>query len=209
MWKLALPIVLLLSAVASADDAPPGAPAPTVATNPAPLTDPWSNVSHVNGTVVPVGDRNAYLYTTKQTNLSIDPFGPLFGYYDLAASRAMSTNLALTFAATGWSHDDSTGYQLAATAPIYFRRVFSGPFLEPGIVVHASNDCTDCSMSSTQTWAGPEVLFGWHWTFDSGLNISWAVGAAKQLVTSSSAAAYEGGGNDVAFNGYFRVGYSF
>ena len=48
------------------------------------------------------------------------------------------------------------------------------------------------------------MLFGWHWTFDSGLNVALAFGVAKRLDPNTT--TY---GDGVEANGYFRVGYAF
>jgi hypothetical protein len=194
----------------------PGMPAaaPAVAPNGAPINEPWSNVSHINGTPVPVGGRNAYLYEFKKTNLSVDPFGPFWGYYDVAVAHAVSNNVALSAGVTGWNHNGDTGYQVTVSAPIYFRRTFSGPFIEPGLIVRSSNNgydadaaCDGCGGSTANVWAGPELLFGWQWNFDSGLNVSWALGVAKHAVENGN--EMNSGDSDPDFNGYFRVGYNF
>jgi hypothetical protein len=185
----------------------PPAP-PQVVTNGAPQNENWANVSHINGAPVKVGERNDYLYKTKKFNLSTNPFGYFFGYYDIAGSMALGQNLAASVAITGWSEDYSSGYQLSATLPLYFRKTFSGPFLEGGLLVRTtthddyydSYDCIDYCSDSTDSWAGPQLMFGWHWTFDSGLNVAFAFGVAKQMGNED---------NDTDANGYFRVGYAF
>ncbi len=97
------------------------------------------------------------------------------------------------------------GFQATASLPIYFRRVFSGPFLEPGLIGRSTPTTTDadcdttCVTTTNNGWAGIEMLLGYHWTFDDGLNFSWAFGLAKHLTDDSSA----------DFNGYLRVGYAF
>ena len=104
---------------------------------------------------------------------------------------------------------------IAASAPIYFRRTFSGPFLEPGVIARSSRDrvyydgaCaydTPCSSpDNSHSWAGIEMLFGWQWTFDSGLNVAMAFGVAKHLATNQMSSS-----DDADANGYFRVGYAF
>lgn len=214
--------LLLVPALAHADTSaapgavPPAAPAvqPAPAAQPAPQNEDWSNVSHINGQIVKVGERNEYLYNYKKTNISGDPFGPFFGIYDLAVSHGITQNLAVSGSFMGWSfdHGDSTGYQLTVSMPIYLRRTFSGPFLEPGVIVRSttsnydtSYDCTDCGSSdNTDSWAGPELLFGWQWTFDSGLNVAYAAGVAKHMGTNDMSSS---DGTD--FNAYFRVGYAF
>jgi hypothetical protein len=187
----------------------PPMPAPQ-AVNSAPQNESWSNVSHINGVPVKVGERQDYLYKPKKFNLSTNPFGFFFGYYDVAASMALGQNLAASVAITGWDFSDyEKGYQLSATLPLYFRKTFSGPYLEGGLLIRASEnedyyyagDCIDyCSSSETDSWAGPQLLFGWHWTFDSGLNLQFAFGVAKQMGNDD---------RDTDANGYFRVGYAF
>ena len=191
---------------------PPGAeempPAP-----PAPQNEDWSNVSHINGHPVPVGERNQYLYKYKQNNIMIDPFGLFFGYYDGSFSHGINQNVALSVGVSDLSVDGDNMLQVTASAPIYFRRTFSGPYLEPGIIFRSTSstnqvdyaNCADCmssGSSSSDSWAGPELLFGWHWTFDSGLNLAIASGMAKRLDQNN-------GDSGIEFNGYFRAGYAF
>ena len=55
-----------------------GAAAPVAAAaRTAPQNEDWSNVSHINGQPVPVGDRNDYLYKFKKTNISVEPVRPV------------------------------------------------------------------------------------------------------------------------------------
>jgi len=194
-----------------AAEMPPSATPVAAPGNGAPQNEDWNNVSHINGVPVKVGERQDYLFKPKKYNLAANPFGFFFGYYDLAASMALGNNLGATVAITGWNLSDyDQGYQISATLPLYFRKTFSGPFLEGGILIRTTDDqdyyyaadCYDCSSysESADTWAGPQLLFGWHWTFDSGLNTSFAFGVAKRM---------DGSDNDVDANGYFRVGYAF
>jgi hypothetical protein len=141
-----------------------------------------------------------------------NPFGPFFGYYDIAVSRALGQNLAATVAISGWDMDDgyTQGYQISATLPLYFRKTFSGPYLEGGLLLRTDSsddyyydaygyeDSYYDSMDSS-SWIGPQLLFGWHWTFDSGLNVAFAFGVAKHM----------NGDQDTDGNGYFRIGYNF
>jgi hypothetical protein len=197
-----------------AQEVPPAAAAPAI--DAAPHNEEWSNVSHINGSIVPVGDRNAYLYTFKKNNLQSNPLAWMFGYYQIAAQHALSQNIAVSVELSGWStnHGNDSGYSVAATLPIYFKRAFSGPFLEPGVVIHNDSnsscycnyDSTSSQSSSGHTWAGPEVMFGWAWMFDSGLNVSAAFGAAKRL-SDNTTNSYSS--DDPKPVGYFRVGYSF
>jgi hypothetical protein len=179
-----------------------------------PQNEDWNNVSHINGMPVPVGTKTDYLYSFKKTNISSNPIAWMFGYYQVAAAHALSNNVAVSVELSAWdtSNGNQSGYQLAATLPIYFKKTYSGPFLEGGLVIHNDNhpnytayDCYDCSTTSTNSsWVGPEVMFGWSWMFDSGLNVAAAFGAAKQLQASNMSSSSE-----PIPAGYFRVGYAF
>jgi hypothetical protein len=197
------PVVVTQSGAPGAS-APAPAAAP-MAANGAPQNESWNNVSHINGTPIKVGERGDYLIKHKSTNLSANPFGFFFGMYDLAGTHAVSQNVALTAAITAI---DGEFFQVSATVPLYFRRVFSGPFLEAGLLYRASLQdmstyagCVDCS--TDDSWAGPQLMLGWHWTFDSGLNLAFAAGVAKRMNNTNEY------GNNTEGNAYFRVGYAF
>jgi hypothetical protein len=201
------PVVAQPITAPGAAEMPPPPVAPQAA-NGAPQNEHWANVSHINGVPVKVGERQDYLYKPKKYNLSANPFGFFFGYYDLAGSIALGSNLGATVAVTGWDFGEwDQGYQISATLPLYFRKTFSGPFLEGGLLIRSTDesdyyayDCIDCSSSMSDSWVGPQLLFGWHWTFDSGLNTSFAFGVAKRM---------DSGSDEPDANGYFRVGYAF
>ena len=55
---------------------------------------------------------------------------------------------------------------------------------------------------------GPQVLAGWHWTWDSGFNVAIAVGAGRNLVTKKDRYGYSTS-ESVFPNGYLRFGYAF
>ncbi len=168
----------------------------------APQNEDWNNVSHINGAPVKVGERSQFLHAFKKTNISGNPFGLFFGMYDVSVSHALGQNLAANVALTVLSVDHFAAYQLSATLPLYFRRTYSGPFLEGGLLVRGGINEVDCH-SCFETYAGPQLLFGWHWTFDSGLNVALAAGMMKNFTSRNE---YDTG---VQPNGYFRVGYAF
>jgi hypothetical protein len=212
------PVIVPTAPVAAPGAIAPASPIP--APNAPPQNEDWSNVSHINGTPVPVGERNKYLYKFRKNEITVNPFGPFWGYYDAGAAHALSQNVAIAGSISGWdySNGEHTGYQLTASLPIYLKRTFSGPFLEPGIVIRESSNnysdyCynsggsydTSCSGGDTHRWAGPEMLFGWQSTFDSGLTVQWAFGVAKHMATNNDSDS----NNDTDVNGYFRVGYAF
>ena len=202
------PVVITNGAYQAQVAAGPSATAPVVATatNGAPQNEPWDNVSHINGTLVKVGERSDYILKYRKLNISTNPIGWMFGIYGVSASYAMSQNIAIRGDANIMNIENEHGYEVGISAPIYFRRVYSGPFIEPGLISRGmsnSNDysysCADCE-SSNNSMVGPEILFGWHWTFDSGLNVAMAFGAARDLDSKGS--------SDPEPAGYFRIGYA-
>ena len=189
--------------------APPVAPAYAPPVPPAPYNEPWENVNHINGRLVKIGEKGDYLLKYKKTNISTNPIGWMFGFYGMSVSHALSNNIAIRGDANIFSFDNTDGYEFGISAPIYFRRVYSGPFIEPGIIARGLKDnysydgCYDCS-SDTSSMVGPEILFGWHWTFDSGLNVAFAFGAARSMSDDEN----EYGDDEPSPAGYFRIGYA-
>jgi hypothetical protein len=188
--------------------AQPGQPAqPQVMAVVAPYNTPWSNVNHINGQLVKVGEKGEYLIAHKKTNISTNPIGWMFGFYGLSLSHAVNSNMAIRGDANLFNIDDESGYEFGVSLPIYFRRVYSGPFIEPGLVIRdfdTDDNCYDydyCDDSSKSI--GPEVLFGWHWTFDSGANVAFAFGAHRPMNRDNEY------GDDVEPAGYFRIGYAY
>src|SRR5688500_18232023 len=116
--------------------APGAAPTPIAAPVAAPpQNEAWSNIAHINGMPVKVGEKQDYLYKPKKFNLSANPFVLFVGYYDVAGAMALGQNLAASVSISHWSLNDGyeSGAQISATLPLYFRKTFSGPFLEGGI----------------------------------------------------------------------------
>lgn len=197
---------------------PVAQPAPIaqpVAAQGAPISEPWSNVSHINGTLVPVGEKNQYLLEQKRKlNISTNPIGWMFGFYGVSASYALSNNIAIRGDVNVFSLDGTKGYEYGISLPIYFKRTYQGPFLEPGIIARGfsntyDSSCYDCSSydSNDDSMVGPEILFGWHWSFDSGLNVAAAFGAARNM--NAKMDQYGSTTDEVTPAGYFRIGYAF
>jgi hypothetical protein len=188
--------------------APPVAPAYAPPVPPAPYNEPWDNVNHINGRLVKVGEKGDYLLKYKKTNISTNPIGWMFGFYGVSVSHALSNHVAIRGDANIMSFENTDGYEFGVSAPIYFRRVYSGPFIEPGLIARGwkdsydYSDCYDCN--STDSMVGPSVLFGWHWTFDSGFNVAFAFGAARDMSEDNS----EYSSDEPEPAGYFRIGYA-
>ena len=200
--------VIIVSPVVSPEPPVVGQPAGPGQTAPAVASPPqnadWNNVSHINGQLVKVGERGDYLYDNgKTTNIATNPIGWMMGFYGLSVSHAVHPNVAIRGDLNWFNLDGRTGHEVGVSLPIYFRRVFQGPFLEVGLVDRNMDDgCGDCGDPGKDS-VGPEVLFGWHWSFDSGLNVAMALGVMRNLNGSSMSSS------DSEPAGYFRVGYAF
>lgn len=184
---------LTITSVAFADDTTDLG----MAADAAAKTHDWNDVSHVNGRLVPVGASDEYKLSHKRVNLALDPLTLLVGWIDLEAQVAISDHVAISGSFATMTVDSTTGIGAALTAPLYLRRVFSGPYLEPGLVVYKFSD-----ENGSSTTAGPQMSAGWQWMFDSGFNVAVAVGAARL------GGGDEGDGGAVP-QGYFRTGYAF
>jgi len=220
---LAAAIVLLAASSAGAQpSATPPAPAPTpppptpvqpaavpAASQPPPAGGDGSDLSHIHGTPIAVGDHNQFYYRYRRTNLSTNPLGWIFGIYGASLSYGISDHFAVRgdvnyFDPVG---DDSIkGYELGVGLPIYFRRTYSGLFLEPGAIVRRFTDSSGDS-SDDNTTVGPQILVGWHWMWDSGLNFAIAVGAGRNWSKHDTENDYDD--EEVFPNGYLRFGYAF
>ena len=171
----------------------------------APMNEDWNNVSHINGHPVQVGERGDYLYKYKKTNIASNPIGWMMGFYGLSVSHAVSQNIAVRADGNLFNIDDESGYEVGLTVPIYFKRVYQGPFLEGGIMVRQfdDDDCWDGeSCMKNDPNIGPQVMVGWHWTFDSGANVAFAFGAFRPMNNEKTQ-------DDVEPAGYFRIGYAY
>jgi hypothetical protein len=207
--SLALLVAASTPVLADPASTPPSA-------SPAPQNEAWSNVSHINGVPVKVGERGDYLLSYKRFNVSTNPVGWICGFYGVSASYALNEHIAVR--ADGnylnnplggtWS-----GYEVGISAPIYLKRVYSGPFIEPGFIARGQSEqvggydsTTNTATMSTTTarFVGPEMLLGYHLTFDSGFNMAVAAGIARNLDTAVDASS-----DQYEFAGYFRVGYAF
>jgi hypothetical protein len=164
-----------------------------------PQNEPWNNVSHINGQLVKVGERSEYLYDNgKTTSIASNPIGWMFGFYGVSVSHAVHANVAIRGDVNLFRIGGSEGHELGLSIPIYFRRVFQGPFLEAGLIARNFDD--DCGSCDNQETIGPSVVFGWQWSFDSGFTLAMAFGAMRNI---------NNGSDDPEPSGYFRIGYLF
>jgi hypothetical protein len=192
---------LLLAASSSTALAQPSAAAPGAPTPP-PQTHAWEDVSHINGQLVPVGESNSYVKKFRKTNIAANPIGWMVGIYGISASHAINNHVAVRGDVTVYEivDSDDSGTEFGVGMPLYLKRTYQGAFIEPGVIVRTWDDG-----GSSSTTAGPQVLFGWHWTWDSGFNVAAAFGLGRDVNTDDE----EHYDEEVFPNGYFRVGYAF
>src|SRR5262245_18268339 len=167
---------LVVAALAAPAIAQPSAPPPAPPQNVA-----WNEVSHINGQLVKVGETNDYLYKYRRTNISTNPLGWIFGIYGVSASYGMSDHFALrgdvNFFHDAFDDNGANGFERGIGVPLYLKRTYQGAFLEPGFIVRGfehedySSSYASPTMRTDVTF-GPQVLIGWHWTWDGGFNVA-------------------------------------
>jgi opacity protein-like surface antigen len=159
-----------------------------------------TDVSQINGQLVPVGDHNQYRLSFPRWNLSVNPVGWVLGLYGARGSYALHQNVAVAVDVNYFNavDGDDHGFEGSLGVPIYFRRAYQGAFLEPGVMFRRVKDAA----MAAENEVGPQVLVGWHWMWDSGLNVSAALGAGRNFGSNSD-------DNPLFVNGYLRFGYAF
>lgn len=163
-------------------------------------------LSQINGMPIKVGEHNQYYYTYPKWNVATNPFGVFYGGYNISVSYAASERIALRGDLNYFSilDSDTVGYEFGLGMPIYFKKMYNGFFLEPGVIVRNFRDSNyDDHYDDSDKTAGPQMLAGWHWTWDSGFNVAVAFGMGRNLADQNE---YD---EEVFPNGYFRVGYAF
>jgi hypothetical protein len=200
-----------------AHGAPVSPPAPAAAAAPG-ISDP--DISQLGGQLVPVGSQTEYRYSFRKTNISANPIGWLTGFYGLSLSHAVSNNVAIrgdiTVIKNAFGSDSASGADISLSAVLYLRRTYLGPFIEPGVrVLSVGNEQCDYSYSQSgsgqpncsnnqEMLVGPQVLIGYHYSYDSGFNFAVAGGLSRTLSSDSSSS-----GDEILPAGYVRFGYAF
>jgi hypothetical protein len=186
--------LVLTAALANADEG--------TSTNPDTAEFQDKDLSQIHGVPVPVGDHNQYYYAVRPWNISANPIGWVLGLYGISGSYAVNNHMAVRLDLDYYQPVDSDlhGMEFGVGLPLYFRQTYQGLFLEPGIAVRQMS-----SGSYDETVFGPQVLVGWHWSWDGGWNAAVAVGVGRNI--SSKDDDYDN--NKIFPNGYMRFGYSF
>lgn len=197
----ALLATVLVPATALAQPGQPPAPAPAEKpVPPPPQTHEWNQVSHINGNLIRVGEQVDYLNEFPRTNIQTNPLNWVFGSFGVSVTHAFHRHLAIGGHVDLVDDGSGQGANYGIAAPVYFRRAYSGLFLEPGIEVKTRKDY--------DTVGGPHVSIGYHWIWDGGLNTSIGFGVGKDTFGTDEEDHYEYD-NDQYFRGYWRFGYAF
>jgi len=161
---------------------------------------PAENVSTLNGQLVPVGEQNRYQYSHPEWNVSTNPIGLVLGLYGASVQYAPHNVFSLRADVNYYDPvggGDASGFEVGLSAPIYFAKMYSGFYLEPGVAYRRFSE-----NSEDFSHVGPQVLVGWHWFWDSGMNVSAAFGVQRNFSEKDD-------DDKVLPNGYLRIGYAF
>ncbi len=182
--------VCVFAAHAEAQSAPPPPPS---SDNSDPNTVA-NDVNTLNGQLVEVGDKNRYRHSHKEFNIAANPFGFMFNWYSLSAGKALGDNVAIRGELSFSTESNNSAGGIGVGLPLYFKKVWTGLFIEPGISVF--------SAGGEDLWSGPQVVMGYHWYWDSNFNVAAAIGVGRNFSS--------GDGLTGSFPaGYFQVGYAF
>jgi hypothetical protein len=172
-------------------------------------------LSQINGQLVPVGTHNEYYYDFKRWNVSTNPVAGIMGLYSLQLSYGLTDNVAVRGDVSYYNlvedSNDDDGFEVSLGVPLYLRRTYQGAFVEGGLTYRHMTYRDGGAVTGEDTTVGPHVLVGWHHTWDSGLNVSYAFGLGRDFSDNDSDDPDAGYDTDspLFVNGYFRVGYAF
>ena len=168
--------------------------------------------SKIDGQLVKVGEKNQYLYTYPKLNISTNPFSPLLNRLSVSVTYALTMNLAVRGDVSVFLGDDydgsaamGSGINATLALPLYFKKVYSGFFIEPGVQVGEFD---------REDLMGFQVAAGWHWMWDSALNVSAGAGIGRNFASGGDCqtdewATYCDDPEEIYPVAYFRVGYAF
>jgi len=153
------------------------------------------NLSTINGHPIKVGEHNEYYNQNPTFSVALNPFGLLMGAYGVSGTVAVSKSIGLrgeVLVLQDFADVGNDGYSLQFGAPIFFKQMYQGFFVEPGVTVR------DYSSGSDPT-SGPHLMAGWQWRWDSGFTAAWAFGVVRDLNNDGN----------VQPTGLFHTGYTF
>jgi hypothetical protein len=149
-----------------------------------------------DGHLVPVGEHHLYRYDYLPWNVSISPLF-VIGHYGVGVERALTGHIAARVSGSYTDlieSSDAAEGDLRLSAPIYFRKMQDGFFFEPsiGVRIKGKQEAPDWAdeydsyyydEGGTQAYLGSQI--GWRMIWDSGLNVTAAVGMARRFESDS------------------------
>lgn len=133
-------------------------------------------------------------------NIASNPLGWIVGVYGASITAGLAENLAVRADANYFTPiaTESKGFELGAGLPIYIDRTFDGLYFEPGFIVRRYGD------DRAEHLFGPQLLAGWHWIWNSRLNVAVAAGVGRDI-----RGARDTTHANFFLNGSLRFGYAF
>lgn len=126
----------------------------------------------------------------ESTVVSTDPVGAVARSYAVTGTHALSDHIAVRADAqyapeTFTNIDGSQTWSVSGNVSLYLDRPFHGPFAEVGVmtkrwVAIGLTETMDIEAVPFRA-IGPQAFVGWQWTFPSGLHLSYAVGAWRDM----------------------------
>jgi len=165
--------------------------------------------STIGEQLVPVGEHNKYEYAYKKHLIATNPLAWFFGTFSVGYSYAFSDFIAVRGDASFLHLRDTDlyGFELGVSAPIFFKKMNDGFYLEPGLFALY----LDLGDSVSVSGGGAQLLLGWSWIWDSGFNFNLGFGlgnawlSAEESSTNSDSDTYDG----VIPRGRLQFGYAF
>ncbi len=164
--------------------------------------------STIGDQLVPVGEHNKYAYAYKKHLIATNPLAWFIGTFSVGYSYAFSDYIALRGDASFLHLRDTDlyGFEIGASAPIFFKKMNDGFYLEPGVfILHV-----DVGDAGSASGGGVHLLLGWSWIWDSGFNFNLGGGLGNAWLSAS-----DGGSDDTATfdgmipRGRLQFGYAF
>jgi hypothetical protein len=151
----------------------------------------------------------------RTVSLGVNPLGWMMGFYGISATVALSEHTALRADGTYIRlRDDYQSYEFELGLPIYLVDRFDGLFIEPGLSLRRSRGSAFVSTlenpppryrdQPVSHLRGANLLVGWHWMSDSGVNLAVAAGLAFLTEVDEM---HDETVEPVA-NGYLRLGFA-
>jgi hypothetical protein len=171
------------------------------------------NLSTINGHPIKVGEHNEYYNQHPKFSIGLNPLGLVMGMYGLSGTYAVSDHVGVRgeflIAHNALGESGANGSSLQFGAPIFFKQMYQGFFLEPGLTVRSSSRKDWDGNAQDVSTVGPHIMAGWQWRWDSGFTASLAFGATRDVSSNNDNNDVGYDNNEVTPTSYFHTGYTF